>query len=162
MLVYHQFTKKCTKDISLHIFFSLTVADMCTLSSAMENIQLSGSFNVDSVVLRIMIQDNCICRVTIDNQVQPISIALRKYNGLSTSAPTKYGCGLAVDITHIPNISAGNEIAPMQCVENTNFRDIKLLQNSSLQFKSRIIDGNFTRGYCMRLKRGNVKLENLL
>jgi hypothetical protein len=61
--------------------------DMCTSNSATEEIQ-SGSFKVDSVVLRIMIQqDNCICRVTIDNQIKPVYIGLNTYDGLTASAP---------------------------------------------------------------------------
>jgi hypothetical protein len=40
-------------------------------------------------------QDNCTCRVTIENQIETISIGLRKYGGLSSSAPDTYGCGLA-------------------------------------------------------------------
>ena len=36
-----------------------------------------------------------------------IYIGLRKYGGLSSSAPEKYGCGLAVDITHTPDMSTG-------------------------------------------------------
>jgi hypothetical protein len=33
-----------------------------------------------------------------------------------------------------------------------------LLQNSTLRFISRIIKVTFTRGYCMRIQRGNVAL----
>jgi hypothetical protein len=88
--------------------------------------------------------------------IQPVSITLRKYSGLITSSPEEYGCGLAVDINHIPDMPTGNVIAPIECVVNSNPRNIPLFQNSTLQFKSRIINGNFTRGYCMRMLRGNV------
>jgi hypothetical protein len=78
---------------------------MCTSSFATEE-TYSGNHHVDSVVLRIMVQqNNCICRVTIDNQIEPVSIGLYKYDGLSSSAPDTYGCGLAIDINHIPDIS---------------------------------------------------------
>ena len=128
---------------------------MCKSSYASEYPELSGSHQVDSVVLRILIQqDNCICRVTIDNQVEPVSIGLRKYDGLTVSAPDKYGCGLAIDITHIPSMSTGVAIAPIECIENVNFRTIPLLLSSTLQFKTRIINGSFTRGYCLRINRG--------
>jgi hypothetical protein len=41
---------------------------MCKSSFATEDVEQSGSYKVNSVVLRIMIQqDNCICRVTLDN-----------------------------------------------------------------------------------------------
>ncbi len=131
---------------------------MCTSSSATENITHSGSYMVDSVVLRIMKQqNNCICRVTIDNQIGPISINLRKYEGLISSAPEETECGLAVDINHIPNITSVT--APIECLEKVNFRYIPLLLNSTLQFKSRIINGNFTRGYCMHMYRGKCNFS---
>jgi hypothetical protein len=80
-----------------YFFYFHTVADMCKSSSATEELGHSGHFTVDSVVLRIMIQqDDCISRVTIDNQIKPLSIGLTKYVGLTSSAPEEYGCGLAV------------------------------------------------------------------
>ena len=132
---------------------------MCKSSSAMEEIHYGG-FKVDSVVLKMMTQqDNCICRVTIDNQIVPMAIGLRKYDGLTSSAPQKSDCGLAVDIIHLPDMSTGNFTAPIKCVENVEYRTIPLLQNSTLQFRSRIINGNFTRGYCMRIQRGILPLK---
>jgi hypothetical protein len=129
---------------------------MCKSSSATEE-TYSGGLRVDSVVLRIMTQqDNCICRVQIDNQIQPIAIGLRKYDGLSSSAPEETECGLAVDINHIPDMSTESVIVPIECINNVNYRTILLLLNSTLQFKSRIITGIFTRGYCMRIHRGKV------
>jgi hypothetical protein len=48
------------------------VADMCKSSSAIEEANYGG-YKVDSVLLRIMMQQsNCICRVTLDNQIQEI------------------------------------------------------------------------------------------
>jgi hypothetical protein len=53
-------------------------------------------------------------------------------------------------------MSTGNVIAPIGCIENVNLRAIPLLLNSTLQLKSRIINGSFTRGYCMVIARGKV------
>jgi hypothetical protein len=52
--------------IFLHsIIYFLIVADMCKSISATEE-RNAGSYRVDRVVLRIMMQqENCICRVTI-------------------------------------------------------------------------------------------------
>jgi uncharacterized protein (UPF0276 family) len=101
----------------------------------------SGSDIVDSVVLRIMIQqNNCICRVNIENQIELIHIGLGTYGGLISSAPMESQCGLAVDINHIPDISTGNVIAPIKCLDNVDFRIIQLFQNSTVQLKSRIIN----------------------
>jgi hypothetical protein len=52
-------------------------------------------------------------------------------------------CGLAVDINHIPDMSTGNVIAPIECLSNVEYRTIQLLPNSTLQFKTRIISGHF-------------------
>ena len=132
---------------------------MCKSGSATEETS-SGSHRVDSVVLRIMTQqDNCICQVTLDNQIQPVSVGLRKYDGLTASSPEKAECGLAIDIDHIPDMPTGNATSPIECIHNVDLRNIPLLQNSMLQFKSRIINGNFTRGYCMRIRRGKVSLQ---
>ena len=55
------------------------MADLCNSSSATEETS-SGGYKVDSVVLRIMTQeDDCICRVMIDNQNDTVSV------GISTS-----------------------------------------------------------------------------
>ena len=145
MLYYHEL-----------LYSFLTVVDMCTPSFATED-QHSKITQLKSVTIRIRIkEDNCICRVTIDNQIQPVSITLRNHVGPITSSPEEYGCGLAIDINHIPDMPTGNVIAPIECVVNSNPRNIPLFQNSTLQFKSRIINGSFTRGYCMRMLRGNV------
>jgi hypothetical protein len=129
---------------------------MCKSSSATEETS-SGHYKVDSVILRIMTQqDDCICRVMIDNQKDTVSVGIRKFDGFITSAPEVAECGLAVDVNHIPNMSAGNVIAPIECLVNDTFRHTPLFQKSYLQFRSRIIHGSFTRGYCMRILRGDM------
>ena len=138
----------CPSDIK----DSTIVVDICKSSSATKE-TIYGSYMVDSVVLRIMIQkDNCVCRVTIDNQTQPVYLRFGRYDGSST--PEVGECGLAVDINHIPDMSTGNAIAPIECLSNVENRTIPLLPNSTLQFKTRIINGTFNRGYCMRIYRG--------
>ena len=132
-----------------------TVADMCKSCFATEE-KHSGNDNVDSVVLRIMIQDNCICRVNIENQIQLIHIGLGKYGDFTDSAPEELECGLTVDINHIPDTSTGNVIGPIECIENVDYRIIPLLKNSTLQLKPRTINGSFTRRYCMVIGRANV------
>ena len=130
---------------------------MCKSSYATEEYGHSGYFTIDSVVLRIMIQqDDCICRVKIDNQIEPFYIGLIKYDSIISSAPEEYGCGLVVDINHISDMSTGNIIAPIECIENVAFSNLPLLENSTLQFKSRIINWKFTRGYCKHIIRGKM------
>ena len=132
---------------------------MCKSSSATEETS-SGGYRVESVVLRIMTQhDDCICRVTLDNQKDTVSVGIRKFDGLTASAPEKADCGLAVDINHIPDMSTGNVIAPIECLMNDTIRHTPLFQKSYLQFRSRIINGSFIRGFCIRIIRGKASLQ---
>ena len=132
---------------------------MCKSSSATEE-KHSGSFKVDSVVLRIMIQqEDCICRVVINNQKDSLSVGIRKLDGLTASPPEKADCGVVVDVNHIPNMSTGNVIPPIECLVNDTLRHTPLFQKSYLQFRSRIINGSFTRGFCIRIIRGKASLQ---
>jgi hypothetical protein len=74
-----------------------------------------------------------------------MAMALGKYDGLSSSAQEESTCGLAVDMHHTSDTSTGNVIAPIECLDNVDYRSIPLLHNSYLQFKSRVMDGMFTR-----------------
>ena len=131
---------------------------MCKSSSATE--EANSGYKVDSVVLRIMTQqDDCICRVMIDNQNDTISVGIRKCDGLTASTPEKADCGLAVHINHIPDMSTGNVIAPIECLVNDTIRHTPLFQKSYLQFRSRIINGDFIRGFCIRIIRGKASLQ---
>jgi bacterioferritin-associated ferredoxin len=135
------------------------VADMCKSSSGTEETN-SGGYKIDSVVLRIMTQqDDCICRVMIDNQKDTVSVGIRKVDGLTASAPVAADCGLAVDINHISDMSTGSVMAPFECLTNNTLRHTSLFQKSYLQFTSKIINGNFIRGFCIRIIRGKALLQ---
>ena len=126
---------------------------MCKESSAVEE-NISGTFNDDSVVLRIITQqDHCICQLTLLNQTEDESLYLRKHDGSKNSAPINDYCGLAVDIHHIPT---GNHkaIDPIQCTKPNSTTKITLVINGMLQFESRKINGTFAKGYCMEILRG--------
>ena len=133
---------------------------MCKSSSATEQ-PSSGGYKVESVVLRIMAQQtNCICRVTLGNQNEnPVDVGLRRYEGLQSSVPEKADCGLAVDINHIPDMSTGNVIAPIECLVNVTPRYTPLSQKGYLQFRPRIINGDFIRGFCIQIIRGKASLQ---
>jgi hypothetical protein len=132
---------------------------MCKSRSATEETS-SGGYKVDSVVLRIkMQQEDCICRVMIHNQKDTVSVRIRKLDGLTASAPVEAECGLVVDVNHIPTMSTGNVIPPIECLVNDTSRHTPLFQNGYLQFRSRIINGNFIRGFCIRIIRGKASLQ---
>jgi hypothetical protein len=135
------------------------VADMCKSSSATEE-TVSGIYKVDSVVLRIMTQeDDCICRVMIDNQIDAESVGIKKVDGITASGPEKADCRLAIDINHVPDMSTGNVIAPIECLVNGTLRYTPMFQTRYLQFRSRIINGDFFRGFCRRIIRGKASLQ---
>ena len=133
---------------------------MCKSSSAREETS-SGSYNLDSVVLRIVMQqNNWTCRVTLDNQIQnSVVVGLRKCDGLPSSAPEKDDCGLAIDIYHIPDMSTGNVIAPIECLVNGILRYTPMFQNGYLQFRSKKINGDFIKGFCIRILRGKASYK---
>jgi hypothetical protein len=132
---------------------------MCKSSSATQETS-SGHYKVESVILRIITQeDDCMCRVMIDNQIDTESVGIRSVDGLTASAPVKADCGLAVDINHIPDMSTGNVIAPIECLVNDTLRHTPLFQKSYLQFRSRIINGSFIRGFYIRIIRGKASLQ---
>lgn len=109
------------------------MADICKTSSA-----TNESYKVDSVVLHILIQqDNCVC------QKQPVSLVL----GMSGDSSALDGgeCGFAVDINHIPT---GNAITPTECSSNVGYSTKQVLLKRILEFKTRIINGTYTSGYC--------------
>ena len=126
---------------------------MCTSSSAVEETK-SGTFNNDSIVLRIITyQDHCICQLTLLNQTEDEKLYLRKHDGYMYAAPVSDSCGLAVDIHHI-HPGFHKAIDPIQCTKPNSTTGITLVKNGMLQFESRQIDGPFTRGYCMEILRG--------
>ena len=133
---------------------------MCKSSSATEETESAG-YKVDSVVLRIMTQqDDCICRVSLDNQKEkPVVVGLNTFEGFIASAPEKADGGLAVDINHIPDMSTGIVIDPIECLVNGTRRHTPLFQKSYLQFRSRKINGDFIRGFCIRIIRGKASLQ---
>ena len=96
----------------------------------------------------------------MDNQTEiPVVVDLRRCDGLSSSEPEKADCGLAIDINHIPDMSTGNVIPPIECLVNDTRRHTPLFQKSYLQFRSRIINGDFIRGFCIRITRGKTLLQ---
>jgi hypothetical protein len=95
----------------------------------------------------------------IDNQIDAESAGIRKVDGLTASGPEKADCRLAIDINHIPDMSTGNVIAPIECLVNGTLRYTPMFQNGYLQFRSRIINGDFIRGFCIRIIRGKASLQ---
>ncbi|VDH97311.1 Hypothetical predicted protein [Mytilus galloprovincialis] len=131
------------------------VVDMCTDDSAIED-SVDGSKTVDSVLLRITKQkNNCICYVSLQNAATNYKIYMSKYDLLSNSAPEQSNCGLAVDVDYVDTSDITRSLQSINCTHGTGVRSIALGGNE-LIFKSRIIPGDFSRGYCMQIYRNQA------
>lgn len=123
---------------------------MCTNSYAEEDAHI-GSDNVDSVLLRITKQESsCLCYVNLEVAEINYTIYMSKFEGLSKSAPQESDCGLAIDVDYVG--ASDSSIQSINCSTGTNNRSI-VLGGNELTFKSRIIGGDFNRGYCMQISR---------
>lgn len=132
--------------------FLLLVADMCTDDHAVEDSFVS-SYMTNSVVVRVMKQKaNCICRVNLKNNTGSYSILMRKWSALISSAPELPSCGLTIDVNYLKGAETKNNSYPIQCTTGTS-RVTNLEKDVVIELKSRIINGTFTRGYCMQIYR---------
>ncbi|XP_076079183.1 uncharacterized protein LOC143049425 [Mytilus galloprovincialis] len=138
-----------------------TIVDMCTTHYATEE-DINGGTIVDSVSLRVMIQqDGCTCEVTLLNQTRLYTIHMRKYDSNTRAAPEEQACGLAIVTDYnIPNGFPDNR-DPVECTEGTQSRSISLTTNGILHLRSRVINGTFTRGYCMQIYRQHSKGDDV-
>lgn len=138
---------------------------MCSSDFATEENNNGGS-TIDSVVLRVMTQrDGCTCEVSLKNQNQIYTIYMRKYDLVTSAAPENEVCGLSIDVDYIsPEAIPGNK-ASIECTKGTNTRSVTTSPSGVLHLRSRIIGGNFTRGYCIQIYRRryfvNVDISNL-
>lgn len=133
---------------------------MCTDDSVEED-SADGGRVVDSVLLRIAKQqNNCTCHVNLQSSRTNYTIYMSKYNGLSNSAPELHNCGLAVDVDYEDTSDTTRSLQSIECTSGTGVRAIDLGGND-LILKSRIILGDFTRGYCMQIYRGTLLIMSI-
>ncbi|VDI15474.1 Hypothetical predicted protein [Mytilus galloprovincialis] len=93
----------------------------------------------------------CTCDILIENYITETGIFIEKYKNMPAAAPEKNVCGLAIDIQMLNDESVSN---PIQCTNGVDRRQFSIVKNAALRFTSRIIQGNFTRGYCISIIRG--------
>ncbi|CAC5366900.1 unnamed protein product [Mytilus coruscus] len=128
---------------------------MCTDASVEESSHY-GSKRVDSVLLRITKhQNNCICHVTLPKTVTNFTIYMSKHDLMQSAAPEIQNCGLAVDVENVDISNTSRSLPPIECTSGTDVRSI-VLGGNGLRLKSRIINGNFSRGYCMQIYRNEA------
>lgn len=126
---------------------------MCTTDYATEE-NSDGGTTADSVALRVLTQrDGCVCVVTLQNQTSTDTLYMRKYDMINIAVPEQDACGLSIDIDYnIPN-NLPETKDPIECTRGTDNRAITLTKNGVLYLRSRIIDGTFSRGYCIQIYR---------
>ncbi|VDI39136.1 Hypothetical predicted protein [Mytilus galloprovincialis] len=123
---------------------------MCTGDHAVED-SLDGRNLKDSVIVRVVKQkSNCTCRVSLNNNTGNYSVQMKRYRSWESSVPSTPNCGVAIDVKVT---GFKRNIDPIQCQNGIKKRKIVLENNSVIELKSRIIDGSFTRGYCMQIYR---------
>ncbi|XP_063402251.1 uncharacterized protein LOC134686513 [Mytilus trossulus] len=140
----------CPDDIDNKI-----VADMCTDDHAVED-SVDGSYLIDSVVVRVRKQKaNCTCRVSLKDNAGSYSVSIRKWSALIGSAPELPNCGLAINVNHLKAAETKNNSYLIQCSTGAGNRVNNLQKDDVIELKSSIIEGIFTRGYCMQIFRNH-------
>lgn len=164
LIKYQHFTLDLISvPVYLHKFLNsiYVVTDMCISGSAIENIDVNkdGNENYDRVTLRARIQkDNCTCLIFIENQsLGSNQMYIEPYLKLLGSTPSAQECGLHLlfDFYHIER---GQQvmIPDIKCNSGKSGSAIPLLKNSVMRFTSQKVSGNFTTGYCINIRRGNL------
>ncbi|CAG2237784.1 unnamed protein product [Mytilus edulis] len=104
---------------------------MCTTDFASEESK-NGGTTVDSVALRVMTQqDGCECEVSLKTNIVRIQFTREK------------------------------DKTPIKCTKGTDTRSVSLLPYGVLHLRSKIIGGNFSRGYCLQIYRHHITGDNV-
>ncbi|CAG2190228.1 unnamed protein product [Mytilus edulis] len=131
------------------------VADMCTGDFAVEDSE-DGRNLKNSVIVRVVKQKaNCTCRVSLTNITGNYSVHMKRYKNRPSSVPSTPTCGLAIDVNYHEVTGFKSNLEPIQCTNGSDKRHIILENNSVIELKSRFVGGNFTRGYCIMIYRGD-------
>ncbi|VDI78196.1 Hypothetical predicted protein [Mytilus galloprovincialis] len=126
------------------------MANMC-LSTKMVEDDDDGNDNFDSVFLSLTEQENnCSCTFSVKNANTPVNLYIKRLNNLAD----KLLCGMEKDIYFIRrNEMFQTNRIPTRCDSKENTISLSLFGNEHLQFTSRVVDGNFSIGYCIQIAR---------
>lgn len=127
------------------MYFGLA-SDICT-DNSVEKRSDDGSKPDDSILLCITKQqNNCKCHVNLETSATNVTINISKQDGTTNSIHDRLHCGLAVDIEHVDTTDTIRSLQLFECSSGPGARAISA---GSLTLKSRIIDSDYPRGYCM-------------
>lgn len=84
-------------------------------------------------------------------------MVIEPYPMLPISAPKESECGLELylEFYYMETEQQNLKMNPIQCTSGQLVRALPLCRNSVLIFSSKVINGNFTRRYCIDIQRGN-------
>lgn len=141
---------------ALRIIFALfiSVAKMCQANTVFEN-DKDGNDNFDSVFFSLTEQDNnCYCNVSIKNIETSVDLIINRLNNLTGNSL----CGMEIDILQVRSqqeIFLLKQI-PTRCDSKENTIRLSLFYDEYLRFTSRVVDGEFSVGYCIQIIRGSL------
>lgn len=121
---------------------------MCRLTIVEEN-----NIGSNEVFLSIKEQENnCSCSVSVKNLKNFANLYIKRLNTI-TEQPF---CGMEIDIYFMrPNETLPPKNFPFKCNSTDHAQNVSLGQNEYLQFTSRVVDGTFESGYCIKIDTGS-------
>lgn len=132
---------------------NISVVTMCQGKKTVMEDEQDGSENVDSVFLSLMKQENnCSCNVTVKDLTTSAKINFKRIN----FSEQPY-CGMEIDVYQIrqnENETVPTNDMPTKCNSTKHTQSLSLIKNEYLRFTSRVVDGNFSTGYCIQIERG--------
>lgn len=129
---------------------------MCQSTTAVEDDQ-DGNAYFDSVFLSLTEQaNNCSCTVSVKNASGFVNLHIQRLNTLNEQPL----CGMEIDILHVrrPFEFYFLNRSPTRCDSREESIYLTLLGDEYLQFTSRVLDGNFSNGYCIQITRGSLEM----
>ncbi|CAC5366321.1 unnamed protein product [Mytilus coruscus] len=128
---------------------------MCQTTTVVENDK--GSNGV--FLSLIEHENNCSCIVSVKNigDRESVNLYIKRLNNL-TEQPL---CGMEIDIYFIrPNETSLLKQLATKCTSEENTKRVSLFGEEYLQFTSRVVNRNFSIGFCIQIEIENKKGNN--
>lgn len=132
---------------------------MCQTTARVEDDQ-DGNIYFDSVFLSLIQQeDNCSCTVSVKNTHSFVNLFIKRLDNL-TEQPL---CGMEIDIYFVsPQVNDLFYQSLTRCDNKETTISLSILENEYIQFITRVVDGNFSNGYCIQITRGSLEINETL
>ncbi|XP_052088232.1 uncharacterized protein LOC127725339 isoform X2 [Mytilus californianus] len=126
------------------------MAKMCQTTTSVED-DKDGNANFDSVFLSLTERShNCSCFLSVKNLKTFVNLYIRRLNNLTGQSL----CGMEIEIyqRRRQEFILLNR-TPTRCDSKETTISLSLIRNEYIQFTSRVVDGNFSSGYCIQISR---------